>query len=105
MIESYTDGVLIERWTTAGYERFENGQVVDTRPLTAEETWQVSQIKAVNDSHQAERERQAALAVPLTPLPVEGSTVAEIKTSADTAITDLAQQMQVKIDTILGGTT
>ena len=51
----------------------------------------------------AEADRQAALAAPLTPLPVEGATVAEVKASADTAIADLAQQMQAKIDAIAGG--
>ncbi len=52
---------------------------------------------------QAEADRQTALAQPLSPLPVEGATVAEVKASADTAIADLATQMQTKIDAILGG--
>ena len=52
---------------------------------------------------QAEADRVSALAAPLTPLPVEGATVAEVKASADTAIADLAQQMQAKIDAIAGG--
>jgi hypothetical protein len=54
-------------------------------------------------AQQAEADRQTALAQPLAPLPVEGATVAEVKASADTAIADLAQQMQAKIDAIAGG--
>jgi hypothetical protein len=48
-------------------------------------------------------ERDAVLAQPLAPLPVEGSTVAEVKASAETAIADLATQMQAKIDALVGG--
>ena len=55
------------------------------------------------EADQAEQQRAEQLAQPLTPLPVEGSTVAEVKASADTAIADLAQQMQAKIDAIAGG--
>jgi hypothetical protein len=51
---------------------------------------------------QAAAEREATLATPISPLPIEGSTVAEVKASADIAIADLATQMQAKIDAILG---
>jgi hypothetical protein len=54
-------------------------------------------------NQQVEADRQAALAAPLAPLPVEGATVAEVKASADVSIADLATQMQTKIDAILGG--
>jgi hypothetical protein len=51
---------------------------------------------------QAEAERQAALAAPLAPLPVEGATVAEVKASAEASIADLAVQMEAKIQALLG---
>jgi hypothetical protein len=56
------------------------------------------------EADQAEQQRAEQLAQPLSPLPIEGSTVAEVKASADIAIADLAAQMQAKIDAILGGT-
>lgn len=47
MIEnSGPEGVLLERWTTEGYERYENGEVVETRPLTQAEAATVGQITA-----------------------------------------------------------
>jgi hypothetical protein len=58
---------------------------------------------ACNLARVEKEQRAEQLAQPLAPLPVEGSTVAEIKASADTAIADLAQQMQAKIDAIAGG--
>ena len=51
----------------------------------------------------AEADRQAALAQPITPLPISGSTVSAVKASADASVKDLATQMQAKIDAILGG--
>lgn len=40
---------------------------------------------------------------PITALPIEGTTVDEVKASAEAAINDLAQQMQAKIDALTGG--
>jgi hypothetical protein len=54
-------------------------------------------------AQQAEADRQAALAQPITPLPISGSTVSAVKASADASVKDLATQMQAKIDAILGG--
>lgn len=51
----------------------------------------------------AQAEREAVLAQPLTPLPISGTTVAAVKASADASVKDLASQMQAKIDAILGG--
>ena len=56
------------------------------------------------EAAQAETYRLEIIAEPLIPLPITGSTVAEVKASADSAIADIATQMQIKIDAILGGT-
>lgn len=53
-------------------------------------------------AQQAETDRQAALALPLSPLPITGSTVADVKASAEASIADLAAQMQAKLDAISG---
>lgn len=104
MIEGYDHiGNLIERWTHAGYERWENGQVVETRPLTDMEARQVIEVARATTVWQDEQDRQAALAAPLTPAPIEGTTVEEVKASAEASLADLATQMQAKIDAILGG--
>ena len=55
------------------------------------------------EAERAEAERAEQLAQPLAPLPIDGATVAEVKASAETAIADLATQMQAKIDALLGG--
>lgn len=57
---------------------------------------------AERDKRQAEDEakRQSSM---ITPLPIDGATVDEVKTSAEIVIADLAQQMQAKIDAIIGG--
>lgn len=47
--------------------------------------------------------REAALAEPITPQPIEGTTVAEVKASAEAAIADLAQQMQDRLGLLVGG--
>lgn len=49
---------------------------------------------------QAEADRQAALAAPIAPLPIEGTTVAEVKASAEASIADLAVQMEAKIQAL-----
>ena len=54
------------------------------------------------DKMQAEEEAKKQSSI-IAPLPIEGSTVDEIKASAETVIADLATQMQAKIDAILGG--
>ncbi len=54
-------------------------------------------------AQQAEDDRQAALALPLAPLPISGTTVAAVKASADASVKDLAQQMQAKINALVGG--
>lgn len=53
-------------------------------------------------AQQKEADCQATLALPLTPLPITGSTVADVKESAEASIADLATQMQAKIDAISG---
>lgn len=76
-------------------------------PTQAElDTWRVAaeaQNAYIAAQEQAEADRQAALIAPIAPLPIEGATVAEVKASAETAIADLATQMQAKIDALLGG--
>lgn len=76
-------------------------------PTQAElDAWRVAadeQNAYIAAQEQAEADRQTALAQPITPLPISGSTVSAVKASADIAIADLASQMQTKIDALLGG--
>jgi hypothetical protein len=65
--------------------------------------FQAEQNAYITAKEQAEADRQTTLAQPLTALSIDGATVAEVKASAETAIADLATQMQAKIDAILGG--
>jgi hypothetical protein len=103
MIEGYdSTGNLLERWTESGYERFQNGQVVESRSLTDDEARRVEGIARINAASQAEQERQAALAAPLTPPAIDGDTVAEVRASAEAAVADLAQQMTERLS-LLGG--
>ncbi|HAM24197.1 MAG TPA: hypothetical protein DCM51_01360 [Actinobacteria bacterium] len=50
----------------------------------------------------AQTAREATLAAPLTPQPIEGTTVDEVKASADAAVADLATQMQERIALLAG---
>lgn len=51
-----------------------------------------------------ERATQEAVAFrPLVPLPIDGTTVEEVKASAETAITDLAEQMNVRLALLTEG--
>lgn len=52
----------------------------------------------IEAKEQAQSERQASLALPLAPLTIEGSTVSEVKASADAAIANLAAQMQERLN-------
>ena len=76
-------------------------------PTQAEiDAWRVAadeQNAYITAKEQAEADRQIALAQPLSALSIDGATVAEVKASAETAIADLATQMQAKIDALLGG--
>jgi hypothetical protein len=76
-------------------------------PTQAElDAWRVAadeQNAYIAAQEQAEADRQVALAQPITPLPISGSTVSAVKASADASVKDLATQMQAKIDAILGG--
>jgi hypothetical protein len=76
-------------------------------PTQAElDAWRVAadeQNAYIAAQERAEADRQAALAQPITPLPISGSTVSAVKASADASVKDLATQMQAKIDAILGG--
>ena len=76
-------------------------------PLSAEEVAAFQAWARENDALIAAQEavaaaREAALAAPITPLPVDGTTVDEVKASAEAAIADLAQQMQDRINLIAG---
>ena len=53
-------------------------------------------------AQQAETDRQTAISLPLVPLPITGSTIADVKASAEASIADLATQMQTKLDAIIG---
>jgi hypothetical protein len=66
-------------------------------------TFQAEQNAYIAAQEQAETDRLAIISEPLAPLPVEGSTVAEVKASADAVVADLAAQMQAKIDALTGG--
>jgi|APGre2960657404_1045060.scaffolds.fasta_scaffold133425_2 ferric-dicitrate binding protein FerR (iron transport regulator) len=52
------------------------------------------------EKQQADADRLAILAEPITPLPIEGTTVAEVKASAEASIADLAVQMEAKIQAL-----
>jgi len=49
-----------------------------------------------------EAQNQQILSAPLSPLPIEGTTVEEVTASAQVAIDDLATQMEAKIQIITG---
>jgi len=75
-------------------------------PPTEEESaafsaWAIENDILIAAQEQAAAERQTILALPISPLPVDGSTVAEVKASADIAIADLAEQMQARINAII----
>jgi hypothetical protein len=57
----------------------------------------------IAEKERLEAERQIALATPLVPLTISGSTVSAVKASADASVKDLANQMQAKLD-LLGET-
>ncbi len=46
---------------------------------------------------QAESKRITLLSTPITPQPITGDTVEEVKASADASVADLAQQMQDRL--------
>ena len=86
----------------------------ETRPTTDNEKFLANEIdesRAVSDqiiaqnllNEQAEANRLAILSQPLTPLPIDGATIEEVKASADASVNDLATQMQAKLDAITGG--
>jgi hypothetical protein len=50
----------------------------------------------------AQAERDAVLATPLSPLPIGGTTVEEIKNSAEASVQDLAAQMEAKLQALSG---
>jgi hypothetical protein len=58
--------------------------------------------QAAAAARQAEADRLAALAAPLTPAPIEGDTVEDVKASAEASIADLAQQMTDRLALIIG---
>ena len=84
-----------------------------TRPLTAAEARDVDQAAADNAANQAavlaEQARAdalAALAAPITPPTVTGTTVAGVKASADAAVKALAQEFSDRLAALpdaLGG--
>jgi hypothetical protein len=50
----------------------------------------------------AQAEREAVLAQPLVALPIDGTTVEEVKQSAEASVQDLAQQMETKLQALTG---
>lgn len=79
-----------------------NGAEVDAQTFTTTQQQDPFQIAAAAAA-KAEADRQAALATPITPQPIEGTTVEEVKASAEAAIADLAQQMQERLGLLAGG--
>lgn len=84
-----------------------------SRPVNDQERTMINATKTANAELaelMAEREteiiaqaqREAVLAAPLTPLPIDGTTVEEVTASAKTALEDLAAQMQTKLDALNG---
>jgi hypothetical protein len=77
-----------------------------TRPATDEERTMMDNTKQalVTDAiaNEEARYRSDLLSTPITPLPIEGTTVEEVTISAQAAIEDLAAQMEAKIQVITG---
>lgn len=56
----------------------------------------------VAERERLQAEREAVLATPLSPLPIGGTTVEEIKNSAEASVQDLAAQMEAKLQALSG---
>lgn len=56
----------------------------------------------IAEQERLQAEREAVLATPLSPLPIGGITVEEIKNSAEASVQDLAAQMEVKLQALSG---
>lgn len=80
----------------------EGMQPPTTEQLTAYALARDVQNTYIAAQEQSELDRLATLNAPLAPLPITGSTVADVKASAEASIADLATQMQAKIDAISG---
>lgn len=81
--------------------------MVEFVPLTDEQKAESTRLMNAQNAYiaaqeQAELDRLATLNAPLAPLPITGSTVADVKSSAEASIADLATQMQAKLDAISG---
>jgi hypothetical protein len=64
--------------------------------------FQAEQNAYIAAKDQAEADRQSALTQPILRLPIVGETVDEVKASADSAIYNLAQQMQERLNILNG---
>lgn len=76
-------------------------------PITPEQLAEYVIARDIQNAYIAEKERLEAerliaLATPLVPLTISGTTVSAVKASADASVKDLANQMQAKLD-LLGG--
>lgn len=80
----------------------EGMQPPTTEQLTAYALARDAQNAYLSAKEQAELDRLSVITEPLAPLPITGSTVADVKESAEASIADLATQMQAKIDAISG---
>ena len=78
-----------------------NGEEVDAQTFTTTQQQDPFLIAAAAAA-QVKAERQALLEAPIVPLPIEGSTVEDIKDSATAAIADLVEQMTARL-ALLGG--
>jgi hypothetical protein len=83
------------------------------RPVTDQERTMINATKTANTELAelmlereaeavAQAKRETVLAAPLTPLPIDGTTVEQVTVSAQAAIEDLAAQMQTKLDALNG---
>ncbi len=84
-----------------------------SRPVTEHERTMIDATKTANAELAAlmvereaeavaQAEREAVLAAPLTPLPIDGTTVEEVKNSAEASVQDLAAQMEAKLQALSG---
>ena len=81
----------------------EGTQVPTDEEIAAYKLFCAEQNAYIAEKERLEAERLIALATPLVPLTISGTTVSAVKASADASVKDLANQMQTKLD-LLGET-
>jgi hypothetical protein len=91
---------------TYDYDEYTAAVDGEVRPVTDEERTMIDNTKQalVTDAlaNAEARNRSDLLSTPLTPLPIDGTTVEEVKNSAEASVQDLAAQMEAKLQALSG---